>query len=122
MFKSPHSALLAPIIGVVVLVTASMSALSFHTGLKAVDQLSEQLLLDISNRVAQAMTRCLAALSVALNAVAPTLSQGSLDQQLASLAPVTLLGAGQRVWIARNLFDEGRANVYSAPATANLFA
>ena len=112
MFKSLRSALLVPFIGVVVLVAASISALSYHAGLKAADQLSEQLLLDISNRVAQATTRHLAASSVVLTAVAPTFPQGALDQPPASLAPVTMLGFEQRMWIATNLFDEGRAYVY----------
>lgn len=112
MFRSLRAALLVPFVGVVVLVAASISALSYYTGLKAVDQLSQQLLLDLSNRVAQATTKHLAASSVALNAVAPTLPHGALDQHPASLAPVTLLGFEQRMWIATNLFDEGRAYVY----------
>ena len=112
IFKSMRSALLIPFIGVVVLVAASISALSYRTGLQAVDQLSEQLLLDISNRVAQAMTKQLAASSVMLNAVAPSLPQGAPIQHPASLAPVTLLGFEQRMWIATNLFDEGQAYVY----------
>lgn len=112
IFKSMRSALLVPFIGVVVLVAATISALSYRTGLQAVDQLSEQLLLDISNRVAQAMTKQLAASSVMLNAVAPSLPQGAPDQHPANLAPVTLLGFEQRMWIATNLFDEGPAYVY----------
>ena len=107
-----RSALLVPFIGVVVLVAASISALSYRTGLQAVDQLSEQLLLDISNRVAQAMTKQLAASSVMLNAIAPSLPQGAPNQHPASLTPVTLLGFEQRMWIATNLFDEGPAYVY----------
>lgn len=117
IFKSMHSALLVPFVGVVVLVAASISALSYSTGLQAVDQLSEQLLLDISNRVAQAMTTQLAASSVMLNAVAPSLPQGAPDQHPASLTPVTLLGFEQRMWIATNLFDEGPAYVYYASNT-----
>lgn len=112
MFKSLRAALLVPFIGVVVLVAASISALSYYTGLKAVDQLSEQLLLDISNRVTQATTKHLAASSVMLNAIAPTLPLSASDQQPASLVPVTMLGFEQRMWIATNLFDEGRAYVY----------
>ena len=99
-------------IGVVVLVAASISTLLYRTGLQAVDQLSEQLLLDISNRVAQAMTKHLSASSVMLNAVEPSLPQGAPDQHPASLEPVTLLGFEQRMWIATNLFDEGQAHVY----------
>ena len=107
IFKLMRSALLVPFIGVVVLVAASISTLLYRTGLQAVDQLSEQLLLDISNRVAQAMTKHLSASSVMLNAVAPSLPQGAPDQHPASLEPVTLLGFEQRMWIAANLFDEG---------------
>ncbi len=112
MFKSLRAALLVPFIGVVVLVAASISALSYHAGLKAVDQLAEQLLLDISNRVAQATTRHLATSAVALNAVAPRLPAGAPDQHPASLAPATLAAFEQRLWVAANLFDEGRAYVY----------
>lgn len=112
MFKSLRAALLVPFIAVVVLVATSISALSYHTGLAAVDQLSEQLLLDVSNRVAQATTKHLAASSVVLNAVVPSLPMGAPDQHSASLAPVTLPGFEQRMWIATNLFDDGRAYVY----------
>jgi diguanylate cyclase (GGDEF)-like protein len=112
MFRSLRSALLVPFVGVVVLVAASISALSYYTGVKAVDQLAEQLLLDISNRVADATTRHLAASSVALNSVAPSLPRGAPDQQPASLAPVTMLGFEQRLWMAANLFDEGESYVY----------
>jgi hypothetical protein len=114
MFKSLRSALLVPFIGVVVLVAVSISALSYYTGRKAVDQLSEQLLLDISNRVTQATTRHLAASNVVLNAIAPSLPHSTSDQQQqpASLAPVTMLGFEERMWIAANLFDEGSAYVY----------
>lgn len=112
MFKSLRSALLAPFIGIVVLVAASISALSYQAGLKAVDQLAEQLLLDISNRVTEATTRHLGASMVVLNAVSPSLPAGVPDQNPASLAPVTLLGFEQRMWIATNLFDEGRAYAY----------
>ncbi len=112
MFRSLRSALLVPFIGVVVLVAVAISALSYYTGLQALDRLSEQLLLDISNRVAQATTQHLGASAVVLNAVAPSLPQGSPDQQPASLAPVTMLGFEQRLWIATNLFDEGESYVY----------
>ena len=112
MFKSLRAALLVPFVGVVVLVAVSISALSYYTGLKAVDQLSEQLLLDMSNRVTQATIKHLGASKVVLNAIAPSLPLGAPDQQPAALAPVTMLGFEQRMWIAANLFDEGRAYVY----------
>jgi diguanylate cyclase len=112
MFKSLRSALLVPFIGVVVLVAVTISALSYHAGIEAVDQLSEQLLLDISNRVTQETSRHLAASSVALNAISPSLPGGTADQQPASLAPVTLPDFEQRMWIATNLFDSGESYVY----------
>jgi diguanylate cyclase len=112
LFRSLRLALLVPFIGLVVLVAASISALSYYTGLKAVDQLSEQLLLDISNRVTQATTRQLASSTVTLNAIAPTLPVGAQDRQPASLAPASLAAFEQRMWVATNLFDEGRSYVY----------
>ena len=86
MFKSLRAALLVPFVGVVVLVAVSISALSYYTGLKAVDQLSEQLLLDMSNRVTQATIKHLGASKVVLNAIAPSLPLGAPDQQPAALA------------------------------------
>ncbi len=48
-FISLRAALLVPFVGVVVLVATSISALSYFTGVKAVEPLSEQLLLEIFN-------------------------------------------------------------------------
>ncbi|MBL8309805.1 MAG: diguanylate cyclase [Burkholderiales bacterium] len=109
LFSSLRAALLIPFVGVVVLVALSISLLSYQTGLKAVDELSEQLLLDISNRVTQATSRHLAASSVVLNAVAPDDAASGKAPRHADLVPVTLADFEHRMWIASNLFasDEG---------------
>lgn len=112
MFRSLRSALLVPFIGVVVLVAASISALSYFTGLKAVDQLSQQLLLDISYRVTQATATHLAASGLVLNAIAPQPPRATPDLPTASLAPASLAAFEQRLWIAANLFDDSLAYVY----------
>ena len=91
------------------LVAISISLLSYQTGLKAVDELSEQLLLDISNRVTQATSRHLASSSVVLNAVAPDVAAAGNAPRQANLVPESLPEFEQRMWIAANLYpgDEG---------------
>lgn len=117
MFGSLRAALLLPFIVVVVLVAASISLLSYITGLKAVDQLSEQLLLDVANRVTQATTRHLEGSAVALNAVAPTLTKRTSPALLSTSSPVALQSMEQRLWIATHLYQEGLAYVYYGAST-----
>lgn len=112
LFSSLRAALLIPFVGVVVLVALSISLLSYQTGLKAVDELSEQLLLDISNRVTQATSRHLAASSVVLNAVAPDDAASGKTPRHADLVPVTLSDFEHRMWIASNLFPAEEGYLY----------
>jgi len=109
IFSSLRATLLVPFVGVVMLVAISISLLSYQTGLKAVDELSEQLLLDISNRVTQATSRHLASSSVVLNAVAPDVAAAGNAPRQANLVPESLPEFEQRMWIAANLYpgDEG---------------
>ena len=78
--------------------------------------MSEQLLLDISNRVVQATAQHLATSTVALNAISPSPQVGIEAPVLASLVPKTLAGFERRMWIATNLFDKGGAYVYYGAA------
>lgn len=113
MFSSLRTALLVPFIGVVALVAAAISLLSYQTGLKAVDDLSEQLLLDVSNRVTQATTRHLGTSSLVLSAIAPdagTSAGGS--RSLIDLVPDTLPEFERRLWIASGLYAEGNSYIY----------
>ena len=113
MFSSLRTALLVPFTAVVVLVALAISLLSYQTGLKAVDELSEQLLLDISNRVSQATTRHLATSSLVLSAIAP--DSGSIAdnaQPLIDLVPDTLPAFERRLWIASGLYPEGNSYIY----------
>lgn len=113
LFSSLRAALLVPFVGVVILVAASISLLSYQTGLRAVDELSEQLLLDISNRVTQATSRHLASSSVMLNAVVPELATSGNDGVgRTDLVPATLGDFERRMWIALNLFPTAGSYIY----------
>ncbi len=113
MFSSLRAALLVPFVGVVVLLAAAISLLSYQTGLKAVDALSEQLLLDVSNRVTQATTRHLGASSMVLSAIAPNASSAAGNALSAiNLTPDTLADFERRLWIASGLYAEGNGYIY----------
>ena len=113
MFSSLRAALIVPFVGVVVLVAAAISLLSYQTGLRAVDDLSEQLLLDISNRVTQATTRHLGASSMVLSAIAPDASTGTGNSpSIIDLTPDTLPDFERRLWIASGLYAEGNSYIY----------
>ena len=112
LFTSLRAALLAPFVIVIALVAGTISLLSYQTGLKAVDELSEHLLLDLSNRVGQATTRQLASSSVMLNVLAPPLGKSDTDPASGGLLPTTLSEFEQRMWIACNLFRDERAYLY----------
>ena len=112
IFTSLRTALLFPFVIVIALVAATISLLSYQTGLKAVDELSEHLLLDLSNRVGQATTRQLASSSVMLNVLAPPLGKSDTDPASGKLLPTTLAEFEQRMWIACSLFRNERAYLY----------
>ena len=112
IFTSLRSALLFPFVIVIALVAGTISLLSYQTGLKAVDELSEHLLLDLSNRVGQATTRQLASSSVMLNVLAPPVGKSDMDPATGRLLPTTLAEFEQRMWIACNLFRDERAYLY----------
>ena len=113
MFSSLRTALLVPFIGVVVLVAIAISLLSYQTGLKAVDDLSEQLLLDVSNRVTQATTRHLGTSSLVLSAIAPdAVTSVGNTMSLSDLVPDSLPDFERRLWIASGLYSEGNSYIY----------
>ena len=113
MFSSLRTALLVPFVAVVVLVAAAISLLSYQTGLKAVDELSEQLLLDVSNRVTQATTRHLGTSSLVLSAIAPDAGTNSGNTlSLIDLVPDTLADFERRLWIASGLYSGGNSYIY----------
>lgn len=116
LFTSLRAALLVPFVIVIALVAGTISLLSYKTGLEAVDELSEHLLLDISNRVVQATTRQLASSSVMLNVLAPPLGRSDTDPSTGRLLPTTLADFEQRMWIACNLFADERAYLYYGTA------
>ena len=112
IFTSFRAALVVPFVVIVALVAITISLLSYKTGLDAVDELSEQLMLDISNRVSQATTRQLASSTVMLNALAPTL--GAVDANLTpkQLTPQSFASFEERLWVACNLYPDEPAYVY----------
>ena len=113
MFSSLRTALLVPFIGIVVLVAVAISLLSYQTGLKAVDELSEQLLLDVSNRVTQATTRHLGTCSLVLGAIAPDAGTTSGNTiSLIDLVPDALADFERRLWIASGLYPEANRYIY----------
>ena len=113
MFSSLRTALLVPFVAVVILVAAAISLLSYQTGLKAVDELSGQLLLDVSNRVTQATTRHLGTSSLVLSAIAPDAGTSSGNTlSLIDLVPDTLADFERRLWIASGLYPEGNSYIY----------
>lgn len=112
MFSSLRAALLVPFVGVVVLVAVSISLLSYQTGLKAVDELSEQLLLDISNRVTQATSRHLGSSSVMLNVLVPEVTANGSVGPSTNLIPDSLAEFEQRMWIASNLQSGEESYLY----------
>ncbi len=113
MFSSLRTALLVPFIGVVVLVAIAISLLSYQTGLQAVDELSEQLLLDVSNRVTQATTRHLGTSSLVLSAIAPDAGTSiGNTMSLIDLVPDSLPDFERRLWIASGLYSEGNSYIY----------
>lgn len=116
IFTSLRAALLVPFVIVIALVAGTISLLSYQTGLEAVDELSEHLLLDLSNRVVQATTRQLASSSVMLNVLAPPLDKSDAGPASERLLPTTLADFEQRMWIAGNLFRGERSNVYYGSA------
>ena len=117
LFTSLRAALLVPFVIVIALVAGTISLLSYQTGLKAVDELSERLLLDLSNRVGQATTRQLASSSVMLNVLAPPLGKSDTDPASGKLLPTTLSEFEQRMWIACNLYRDERAYLYYGTQT-----
>ena len=117
LFTSLRAALLVPFVIVIALVAGTISVLSYKTGLKAVDELSEHLLLDLSNRVGQATTLQLASSSVMLNVLAPPLGKSDADPANGLLLPMTLGEFEQRMWIACNLYRDERAYLYYGTAT-----
>lgn len=112
LFTSLRAALLIPFVVVIALVAGTISLLSYQTGLEAVDELSEHLLLDLSNRVVQATTRQLMSSSVMLNVLAPPLDKSDAGPASVRLLPTTLADFEQRMWIAGNLFRDERAYLY----------
>jgi diguanylate cyclase len=113
MFSSLRTALLVPFVGVVVLVALAISLLSYQTGLKAVDELSEQLLLDVSNRVTQATTRHLGTSSLVLSAIAPDAGTSAGNtMSLIDLVPDSLPDFERRLWVASGLYPEGNSYIY----------
>lgn len=113
MFSSLRTALLVPFVSVVVLVAAAISLLSYQTGLTAVDELSEQLLLDVSSRVTQATTRHLGTSALVLSAIAPDAATNAGNTlSLIELVPDTLADFERRLWIASGLYSGGNSYIY----------
>lgn len=118
-FSTLRSALLLPFVGLVVALAATIGGLSYFTGARAVEDYSDQLLGDISNRVIQAARQHLAGSRIALNTVAPdaeTFVPGSTASVIA-ITPQTLAQIEERLWLASGLFPEVSRYVYFGEET-----
>ncbi len=112
--SSLRTALLVPFVGLVILVAAAIGGLSYLTGVRAVEDFSNQILRDVSNRVTQATTQHFAVSKVALNAVAPDAASfvPGASASVNALTPQSLDEIEQRLWLATGLFPDVSGYVY----------
>jgi diguanylate cyclase len=112
--SSLRRALLLPFVGLVVALALTLGALSYFTAMRGVDDFSEQLLSDISNRVLQATTQHLATPKIAISTVAPdaeTFVPGATES-IKQITPQSLAQIEDRLWLATGLFPEVSGYVY----------
>jgi diguanylate cyclase len=112
--SSLRRALLLPFVGLVLALALTLGALSYFTAMHGVDDFSEQLLSDISNRVLQATTQHLATPKIAINTVAPdaeTFVPGATES-VKQITPQSLTQIEDRLWLATGLFPDVSGYIY----------
>ncbi len=117
-FSSLRTALLLPFVGLVIVVASAISGLSYLTGIKAVEDFSEQMLGDITGRITQATTQHLNTPKIALNAVAPdaaTVLPGATSS-VSELTPQNFEAIEPRLWLATALFSDVSGYIYFGAA------
>jgi diguanylate cyclase len=117
-FSSLRAALLLPFVGLVVAVASAIGGLSYLTGVRAVEDFSEQMLRDVTHRVNEAARQHLATPKLALSTVSPEASNvlpgatGSMND----VAPNTFPAIEQRLWLATGLFSNVSGYIYYGSA------
>jgi diguanylate cyclase len=112
--SSLQRALLIPFVSLVIALALTLGALSYFAAMRGVDDFSEQLLGDISNRIVHATTQHLATPKIAINTVAPdaaTFVPGATDS-IKQFTPQTLPQIEDRLWLATGLFPDVSGYVY----------
>jgi diguanylate cyclase len=112
--SSLRRALLLPFVGLVMALALTLGGLSYFTAMRGVEDFSEQLLGDISNRVLQATTQHLAIPKIAINTVAPdaeTFVPGATES-IKQITPQSLTQIEDRLWLATGLFPVVSGYVY----------
>ncbi len=108
-----------PFVGLVTVLALTLGGLFYFTALRGVDDFSQQLLDDISNRVLQATTQHLATPKIALNTAAPeaeTFLPGASDS-IKLIQPQTLTQIEDRLWLATGLFPDVSGYIYFGDET-----
>jgi diguanylate cyclase len=117
-FKSLRTALLVPFVLLVVAVAVAVSWLSYRAGVRAVEDVSQRLLEDAGNRIAQTAQQEMATSAVVLNAVAPEGGARSEETpDFTSLSPTMISEFEKRLWLASGLFPNRNSYVYYGSET-----
>jgi diguanylate cyclase len=117
-FSSLRAALLLPFVGLVVAVASAISGLSYLTGVRAVEDFSEQMLRDVTHRVNEAARQHLATPKLALSTVSPEVSNmlPGATRSINDVAPNTFPAIEQRLWLATGLFSNVSGYIYYGAA------
>jgi diguanylate cyclase len=113
-FSSLRTALLLPFVGLVIAVATAIGGLSYITGVRAVEDFSEQMLRDVTHRITQTTMQHLNTPKIALNAVAPDASSvlPGATGSIGELAPPTFDAFERRLWLATALFPDVSGYIY----------
>ncbi len=113
-FSSLRTALLWPFVGLVIAVASAIGGLSYLTGVRAVDDFSEQRLEDVTNRINNAVAQHLATPKVALNTVAPdaALLVPGATASIDDIAPLAIDAIERRLWLATGLYSNVSGYLY----------
>jgi diguanylate cyclase len=117
-FSSLRATLLLPFVGLVITVASAIGGLSYLTGARAVEDFSEQILRDVSNRITRETASHLATPKLALNAVSPdaqSLLPGATSL-MNDVAPNTFTAIEQRLWLSTGLFSQVSGYIYFGAA------
>jgi diguanylate cyclase len=117
-FSSLRSALLLPFVGLIVATACAIGGLSYLTGVRAVEDFSEQMLSDTTYRVSQAIVQHLNVPKTAINTVAPdanTVLPGA-TAAISELAPLGMPDIERRLWLSTALFKDVSGYVYYGTA------